>query len=115
MDENTVRSKAILLDAQEVQEVPDRADGGGIRHGVLWQNRHTRVGVLHLPPGARGPRSVHEWQHHDLWVHDGSCELLGRYLRAGGYAHVPPGITHELVAGPTGCTLLYLRSEEGDL
>ena len=105
-------TEPILLTGEEVEALPSRLAHGGVRHQVIWQGGRTRVGVIHVPPGGRAARRTHEGVNHELWVHDGSCEVLGRYLRAGGFAHVPPGVAHDIVAGPTGCTIVYVRSPE---
>ena len=111
------RDEPIVLSDSDIDRLPTvrlPGIGLGVSQRVLWQEGADVVGVMRLRPSGRVDPHVHQHAAHDIWVHDGSCEVLGRYLRAGSFAHVPAGVTHDLVAGPGGCTVLYLyrRLEE---
>jgi hypothetical protein len=101
----------IVLTAEEIASLPDDRltdIGTGVHTRVLWESGDALVGVMRIDSEGKVDDHAHQQAFHDTWVVEGSCELLGRWLTAGSYAHVPAGIAHDTIAGPGGCTLLYL-------
>lgn len=104
-------AEPVVLTADEISQLPDDhlADIGlGVHTRVLWERDDALVGVMRIDPGGQVDPHLHREAFHDTWVIEGTCEILDRQLTAGSYVHIPAGIDHATVAGPDGCTLLYL-------
>jgi quercetin dioxygenase-like cupin family protein len=65
--------------------------------------------LIHADAGAELRWDDHDIDHH-ITVVKGTCRVLGRPLRAGGYAFVPAGQAHSVKAGAWGCTFFSVAS-----
>lgn len=66
------------------------------------------VGLLRLRPGAREVPHLHGHGSHHLWVLSGGVVTEWTPLLEGSYAHVPPGLVHDLRDAGDGSTLFYV-------
>ena len=81
----------------------------GVTHRILWRNDTSIAGVMTIEGGHQLGSHAHRKNHHHMWITDGSAEILGALVGAGGYVHVPAGVQHDLDARTTsGCTVFYL-------
>ncbi|MGZ3459995.1 MAG: cupin domain-containing protein [Archangium sp.] len=70
--------------------------------------------VMHMPPGARFPRHLHQGDEESLVVAGGVWDR-GRFLEAGDWSSAPVGSAHETLADPKeGCWALA-REERRDV
>lgn len=104
------RTDQVVATAEQIASLPRRPvdDDPGVHERVLWSSGVQISGVMEFAPGARIPEHTHDTHSHHVWITEGSLAVLGRTLTAGSYAHVPPGVPHEVVAGTDGCTLFYV-------
>ena len=65
--------------------------------------------LLHADAGAELRWESRDTDHH-ITVVKGTCRVLGRQLRAGGYVYVPAGMAHSVQAGVWGCTFFSVAS-----
>jgi hypothetical protein len=65
--------------------------------------------LIHADAGAE-LRWVTRGTDHHITVVKGTCRVLGRQLRAGGYVFVPAGMAHSVQAGTWGCTFFSVAS-----
>lgn len=112
MDTTTPHLDQVIATAEQIAGMPRRAvrDLTGVHERVLWSSGVQVSGVMDFAPGATMPEHVHHDHSHHVWVLDGSVVVLGQTLTRGAYAHVPPGVPHEVAAGPDGCSLFYVFS-----
>lgn len=104
-------TEPIVLGSTEIERLPtvQLPDiGTGVSHRVLWEQDGAIGGLMRIRSGGSVASHAHSASYHDIWVTDGTCTVLGRHLGAGSYVHVPAGVEHAIVAGPTGCSFLYL-------
>ena len=83
----------------------------GVFHKAVFDLPGARgyVGLFKLEPGAELPTHVHRSFEHHALILEGGCVAGDRYLRAGSYEYVPPGVEHGIErTGPEGCTLFYV-------
>ncbi len=78
------------------------------KHGTSFS-----FNILKMSPGGEVAEQFHADQH-AIFIVDGRCRvLLGEEwvtLEAGGYAHIPSGLTHAFVADEqTGASVLILK------
>jgi quercetin dioxygenase-like cupin family protein len=66
--------------------------------------------LVHADAGAELRWDDHDIDHH-ITVVKGTCQVLGRPLRAGGYVYVPAGMAHSVKAGAWGCTFFSVASD----
>lgn len=106
----STRTDQVVATAEHIAGLPRREvrDCPGVHERVLWSSGVQVAGVMEFPPGAVMPEHTHHTHSHHIWVTEGSMAVLGQTLTAGSYAHVPPGVPHEVDAGPQGCTLFYV-------
>lgn len=82
----------------------------GVRAKELWRFGDYVDALLSYEPGASTPGVPHMAAHHHIWVVAGEATLAGRWLAAGSYAYVPPGVAHPIRdVGADGCTLLQMH------
>jgi quercetin dioxygenase-like cupin family protein len=101
----------IVLDTAEIAALEEAPLGRseGVTHRLLWSDGSSHSGLLELAPGAQLPEHSHTSHTHHLWVIRGGATTLGKLLRPGTYAFVPPGQPHALSADPDeGCEMFYL-------
>lgn len=112
MDTTTPHVDQVIATAEQIAGMPRRAvrDLTGIHERVLWSSGVQVSGVMDFAPDATMPEHVHHDHSHHVWVLEGSVDVLGETLTRGAYVHVPPGVPHEVAAGPDGCTLFYVFS-----
>jgi quercetin dioxygenase-like cupin family protein len=65
--------------------------------------------LIHADAGAELHWDNRDIDHH-ITVVKGTCQVLGRRLRAGGYVYVPAGMAHSVTAGAWGCTFFSVAS-----
>ena len=65
--------------------------------------------LIHADAGAELRWDSRDIDHH-ITVVKGTCRVLGRQLRAGGYVYVPAGMAHSVKAGAWGCTFFSVAS-----
>ena len=65
--------------------------------------------LIHADAGAELRWHNHDIDHH-ITVVKGTCRVLDRQLRAGGYAYVPAGMAHSVRAGAWGCSFFSVAS-----
>ena len=65
--------------------------------------------LIHADAGAAFRWDGRDTDHH-ITVVKGTCQVLGRRLRAGGYVYVPAGMAHSVQAGAWGCTFFSVGS-----
>lgn len=106
----TTRTDQVVATAEQIASLPRRPieDDPGVRERVLWSSGVQISGVMEFEAGARIPEHTHPTHSHHVWITEGSLSVLGHTLTPGAYAHVPPGVPHEVVAGADGCTLFYV-------
>jgi hypothetical protein len=88
----------------------------GVDDNLLWRSGKSVAGLMRIGAGAIVSRHAHIGSHHHMWVADGEVEMLGEVVAAGGYAHIPAHVDHELRCvgeHPATVLSLYLR-EDGD-
>lgn len=110
MDTTVPSIGQVLATADEIAGMPRRPvrDLPGIDERVLWSKQREVAGIMEFAPDARMPDHVHHDHSHHVWIVEGSLEVLGRTLTAGGYAHVPARVPHGVTAGTDGCTMFYV-------
>lgn len=103
-------STEVLVPADEIAAMPWHAvrSEPGIHERSLWSGDGQVSGVMRFAPGASMAEHVHDDHGHHVWVVEGTIAVNGRRLGPGSYAHVPPGVAHEVAAGPDGCMLFYV-------
>ena len=107
----TTTNASTALTAEIISALPVEPLGhlDGVSHRVLWRDDTSIAGVLTIDGGHRLGRHSHRVNHHHLWVLDGCATILGQEMGAGGYAHIPSGVDHDIDAtGSAGCTVFYL-------
>lgn len=101
-----------LLDAAAIAQLTSEPFGpnpGAATNTVLWRNDTSMAGLLTVTAGQRLGAHRHERNHHHMWVLSGAARVAGARLDAGGYAHIPAGVEHDIDAtGTDGCTVFYL-------
>jgi quercetin dioxygenase-like cupin family protein len=65
--------------------------------------------LIHADAGAELRWHSRDIDHH-ITVVKGTCQVLGRQLRPGGYVYVPAGMAHSVKAGARGCTFFSVAS-----
>jgi quercetin dioxygenase-like cupin family protein len=106
----------ILLDTASIEHLAAKRLPGmeSTLSKLLWRSGDSVAGVMYVKPGAPMTLHRHRNAHHHAWVVEGTCTILGRTLGPGSYAHIPPGVDHDVVAtGPEGATIFYLFIDEG--
>jgi mannose-6-phosphate isomerase-like protein (cupin superfamily) len=106
----------ILLDRDAISRLPDKRLPGmeSTPSKLLWRSGDSVAGLMYVEPGTRVTLHRHRYANHHAWVVEGTCTMLGRTLGPGSYAHIPPGVDHDVVAaGPDGATIFYLFVDEG--
>ena len=106
----------ILLDADSISRLPARRVPGmeSTPSKLLWRSGDSVAGILYVPADGTVMMHRHRYAHHHAWVLEGTCTMLGRPLGPGSYAHIPPGVDHDVIAaGPDGATLYYIFIDEG--
>lgn len=101
-----------VVDADDVDEMPwtPVPRSPGVHEKVLWHFANYVEALIKLEPGAVIDGAPHLAASHHIWVVSGSASIAGRLLSAGSYVHVPPGVSHPIVAvGPEGATLLQMH------
>ena len=106
----------ILLDADSINRLPARRLPGmeSTPSKLLWRSGDSVAGILYVPAAGSVVLHRHRYAHHHAWVLEGTCTMLGRTLGPGSYAHIPPGVDHDVIAaGPDGATIYYVFIDEG--
>jgi hypothetical protein len=88
----------------------------GVDYKLLWQSGKSVAGLMRIGPGAMVTSHAHIRSHHQMWVVDGTVEMLGAVVGAGTYVHIPSRVDHSIRAvGDRAATMLYLylRDESG--
>lgn len=81
----------------------------GMRVRTLWSSDQSRAELLLLDVGAGLPLHTHRDEEQHAFVVEGTCQLDGRLLAAGSYAHIPAGAPHEIRGErPFGAQVLYV-------
>jgi quercetin dioxygenase-like cupin family protein len=108
--DTTMPPDEVLATAEQIAGMPRRSvrDLDGVTDRVLWTSGTQVAGVMEFAPGATMPEHTHVDRSHHIWVAAGSVSVDGQQLTAGGYAHVPAGVPHEVGAGAEGGTLFYV-------
>lgn len=104
------QAHAITLAPQEIDALPwgRLGDRVGVALQVLWTDGTSQTGILRVDAGQCLGRHAHRRHDHDYWLIDGHADVLGRWLGAGSYVHIPAGVEHDVDATETeGCTLYY--------
>lgn len=106
----TTHVDLVLATAEQVAGMPRRSvdHQPGIQQRVLWANGTQVAGVMTFEPNAVMAEHTHDERSHHIWVAEGDVTVCGTDIAAGGFAHVPPGVPHEVAAGADGCTLFYV-------
>ncbi|HEV3365200.1 MAG TPA: hypothetical protein VG795_13855 [Acidimicrobiia bacterium] len=65
--------------------------------------------LIHAEAGAELRWDTNKFDHH-ITVVKGTCRVLDRQVRAGGYVYVPAGMAHSVKAGTWGCTFFSVAS-----
>ena len=109
----TLKSGPVAMPVDVVAAAPWELMPGlaDVRHKLLWRAGDSTAGVMKVEAGHTIASHAHREAHHHAWVIEGTMRLLDTELAPGSYAHVPAGVDHEVVAGPEGCTFLYLYLE----
>ena len=105
----------ILLDAHQIEQLSAKRLRGmeSTPSKLLWRSGDSVAGVMYVEPGQDLVLHRHRYANHHVWVVEGRCEILGRVLGPGSYAHIPPGVDHDIVAaGSDGATIFYLYVDE---
>lgn len=106
----------VLLTAASVAALPAQALDAkdGVTDQVLWHDGVSTAGVLTIAAGHRLGVHAHRAHHHHIWVVEGGADILDQRVTAGGYAHVPVGVEHDIDATSTdGCKVFYLFMRYG--
>lgn len=100
-----------VLDAAQIEAMPWEPveHCPGVSMKVLWRFDDYVNALLRAEPGAAVAGRPHLAAHHHVWVVSGEASIGDRRLTAGSYLHVPPGVAHQLEAGPAGCVLLQVH------
>lgn len=109
--ETTSVTQPVVLTAPEVEALPlePLGDLAGVTHRIVWRDGTSVAGVMKVDAGQRMGTHAHRYNHHHLWVIDGSAEILGTEVGPGSYVHIPMGVDHDIDASTTdGCTVFYL-------
>jgi hypothetical protein len=96
----------------EIGAVPARRVPGcpGVSVTELWRSGDLHDTLIVYRPGAATPGCPHAGADHHIWVVGGSTSIAGRRVGAGSYVHVPPGVSHPILAAdPDGCVLLQVH------
>jgi quercetin dioxygenase-like cupin family protein len=100
-----------VLTADDVDALTEVSLGSieGVAHRVVWQLGESMAGRMTIDGGHHLGSHQHRRHAHHMWILDGHVEILGAFLGAGSYVHIPPGVLHDLDARATeGCTLFYV-------
>lgn len=80
-----------------------------MRRRILFRDATSEAGILRVGAGHRLGSHTHRENQHHMWVLDGEALIAGVRVGAGGYAHVPAGVEHDIDATETdGCRVVYL-------
>lgn len=101
-----------VLDATAIAQLTSDPFGphpGAATNTVLWRNGSSMAGLLTIAGGERLGAHAHQRNHHHMWVVGGAAVVADALLEAGGYAHIPAGLEHDIDATSTdGCTVFYI-------
>lgn len=82
----------------------------GVDFTELWHHGDFVHSLVRYQPGARTPGHPHLAAYHHIWVVEGSAAIAGRYVTAGSYLVIPPGVAHSVTdVGPHGCLMLQIH------
>jgi mannose-6-phosphate isomerase-like protein (cupin superfamily) len=100
---------ATLLTAEDITALDRRQVRPGVTTATLWSHGSSHAGVMWLASGTQLGAHTHRRHAHHVWVVEGTVACLDRDLGPGSYAHVPPGVEHDMVTRPSaGAAFFYL-------
>jgi hypothetical protein len=95
------------IEAQPARPVPGCP---GVAVKELWRSGDQLDMLIVYLPGAATPGCPHPGADHHIWVIRGSALIAGQPVGAGSYVHVPPCVSHPILAiDPLGCVLLQVH------
>jgi len=101
-----------VLDATAIAALTSEPFGptpGAATNTVLWRSDTSMAGLLTVTAGHHLGRHSHHRNAHHIWVVGGEARIADEILGAGGYAHIPAGVEHDIDATESsGCTVFYL-------
>jgi hypothetical protein len=105
-------SELLVMRPADIDAVPTQPVPGcpGVTVTELWRSGDLHDTLIAYRPGAATPGCPHTGADHHIWVVRGSALIAGQRIGAGSYVHVPPGVSHPILAAdPQGCLLLQVH------
>jgi hypothetical protein len=82
----------------------------GVDYTELWRRGDFVHSLVRYQPESRTPGRPHMAAYHHLWIISGTAAVAGRYVTAGSYLVVPPGVAHTVSdVGADGCLMLQVH------
>jgi hypothetical protein len=109
---NDHETMLLAMRPADIDALPARPVPGcrGVTVKELWRSGHLHDALIVYRAGAATPGCPHRAADHHIWVLRGSALIDGRLMEAGSYVHVPPGVSHPILAiDPDGCLLLQVH------